>query len=314
MVNKKVNKPKHPWNALNPALRRKFGARTYRAALDIGFSCPNRDGTVATGGCLFCDAGGSRATYIETDTTIAEQIKKGIEIARQPDPDTRVIAYFQAFSGTHGPLDILQNACNTVLAEDKVVAIAIATRPDCLPEATLDYLSTLNEKTFLWVEMGLQTSNDATLHTMRRGHDVETFIKSAEKLKQRNIRLVGHVLAGLPGDCADDTLRCANILNQLDAWGVKLHNLYIDKQSPLAGLWQEGKVDLLDEVEYRNIAKEFLVRLAPDILIHRLVGHAPSKRLLAPDWCLDKQKFLRSLEETMRSENRSQGDAVKLSS
>jgi hypothetical protein len=296
-----------PWNALSPALRRLFGGRTYRAALDIGFSCPNRDGTVATGGCLFCDAGGSRAAYVEPDTPIREQIRKGIARAQRRHGDTRVIAYFQAFSGTHGPLAILRSACRTVLEEAPVVAVAIATRPDCLPDEMLEFLNQLNQKTFLWIEMGLQTSNDYTLRAMHRGHDVETFVKSAAKLKQNGIRLVAHVVAGLPGDSAEDTLRCADILNDLDAWGVKLHNLYIDKHSPLAGLWHAGEIEVLEEAQYLAIAKDFLLRLSPDILIHRLVGHAPPDRHLAPEWCLEKQKFLRQLETTMRAEAAMQG-------
>ncbi len=313
-MGKHGNPHERPWNALAPALRREFGARTYRAALDIGFSCPNRDGTIATGGCLFCDAGGSRAAYVEPDIPIGKQIQKGIARAQRRDTDTRVIAYFQAFSGTHGSLDVLQEACETVLEENAVVAIAISTRPDCLPEGTLDFLCNLNQKTFLWVEMGLQTSNDETLRAMRRGHDVATFIKGAENLKERGIRLVGHVVAGLPGDSAEDTLRCADILNGLGAWGVKLHNLYIDNQSPIAELWQNNEIAVLEKTEYLSIAKDFLLRLLPDILIHRLVGHAPPNRLLAPKWSLDKQDFIRRLQKKMHTGNCKQGDNVKLSS
>ncbi|MFW6287115.1 MAG: TIGR01212 family radical SAM protein [Candidatus Sumerlaeota bacterium] len=304
------NKSSRPWNALAPALRSMFGCRVYRAALDLGFSCPNRDGTLATGGCRFCDAGGSRAQYVEPESTIEQQIKAGIARATRRKPETKVIAYFQAFSGTHGPLDQLRAACETVLQEDKVVAIAIATRPDCLPTEALDFLSGLQERTLLWVELGLQTTNDQTLQVMGRGHDVAAFARAAGDLREREIRFVGHVVAGLPGDSAEDTIRAAGLLNEQGAWGVKLHNLYIDEYAPIAADWKAGRVETLDEAQYREIAVQFLGQLHPDVLVHRLVGHAPPSRLLAPEWCLDKQGFLRRLEETMRRRDLSQGSLL----
>jgi hypothetical protein len=197
------------------------------------------------------------------------------------------------------------------LSDPRVVAMAIGTRPDCLPEPVLDVLSEFGRRTFLWVEIGLQSIRNATLAAVGRGHTVEQFIAASQRLKASGIRFCAHVIFGLPGDSRDDMLAAADLLNRLGAWGVKMHNLYIDKHSPLAEPYLRGEIPILSREEYLDLAVDFLARLSPEILIHRLVGETHPNRLLAPAWSADKTSFLNALDRTITERGLFQGCAIQ---
>lgn len=293
--------------ALAPALRAILGGPVRRIGLDAGFTCPTRDGSLGTGGCLYCDAGGARASYAQPELPVHEQLRRGIERTRRRDPDARFIAYFQAFTNTYAPPAELRRVYEEGLSDPAVAALAIGTRPDCLSEEVLDVLAEFAPRTFLWVEMGLQSTRNDTLHRVRRGHTVEQFVDAAQRLRHRNLRYCAHVIFGLPGDRPEDMVRSADLLNELGAWGVKIHNLYIDREAPIAENWRRGDVPLLSRDEYIDLLIEFLSRLSPQILIHRLLGEAPRERLLAPEWSADKQAFLRELDRRMDEMDAFQG-------
>ncbi|HUT24132.1 MAG TPA: TIGR01212 family radical SAM protein [Sumerlaeia bacterium] len=285
--------------ALGPALRGIFGQRVRRVPLDAGFTCPTRDGTLGTGGCLYCDAEGSRAARVDPDLPAREQLRRGIERELGTARAGLFIAYFQAFTSTYAPPEALRAAYEEGLSDPRVAAMAIGARPDCLAEPILDVLADFAHRTFLWVEVGLQSARDATLEAVCRGHSVADFIDAARRLRARGLRFCAHVIFGLPGDGRDDMLAAAPLLNDLGAWGVKLHNLYIHKHSPMAQLWRRGEAPLLPRDEYLELVVEFLARLSPDVLIHRLVGEAPRNRLLAPEWTKDKRGFLNDLDRRL---------------
>ncbi|MFP4581689.1 MAG: TIGR01212 family radical SAM protein [Candidatus Sumerlaeia bacterium] len=308
-----------PWHALGPALREIFGGRTRRIPLDAGFTCPNRDGSIATGGCRYCDAEGARAQFVQPELPVREQWTSGLERSLKRDPrTTRFIAYFQAYTNTYAPPEILRETYGAIAEslpdhlreEAELSAIAIGTRPDCLNEAVLDVLEELAADHYLWIEMGLQSMRNASLEAMNRGHSVEQFIDAAKRLNARKIRWVGHVIFGLPGDSRNDMLASAPLMNELQAWGVKLHNLYIDKHSQLAYDYKHSKIRILDRDEYLDLLVDYLSRLNPEILIHRLMGEAPRDRLIAPAWSLKKSEFLNALEHYMVEKDVWQGKDI----
>jgi hypothetical protein len=267
-----------------------------RIPIHAGFTCPTRDGTLGTRGCLYCDAGGSRAARARPALPIREQIAKGIEPIARREPSARFIAYFQAFTNTYAPPEQLRATYEEALGDNRVAALAIGTRPDCLSEPVLDVLEALSRRTYLWVEVGLQSACDATLRAVGRGHTVAQFAEAVERLRRRSLRFLAHVILGLPGDSRGDMMRSAELLNSVGAWGVKIHNLYINRESPIAEAWERGEIPVLGEDEYLDLLVEYLTRLSPAILVHRLVGETPRERLLAPQWCADKQTFLRELD------------------
>jgi len=295
--------------AFGPFLRDRFGGRVQRIAIDGGFTCPTRDGTRDSGGCLYCDAEGARAGHVDPELPVAEQLQHGIAAAQRRRKVERFIAYFQAFTNTYAEPEVLRTLYDQGLSDPRVVALAIGTRPDCLDDAVLDLLDGYNQKTYLWLEVGLQSMKDSTLRAMHRGHTVADFTRAAKRLREREIRFVAHVILGLPGDDTEDMLRAADLLNDSGAWGVKIHNLYIDKNAPLAQAYRNGTVQILERAAYLDLVAEFLSRLSPDILVHRLVGQAPRGRLIAPEWCLDKPKLLNDLDRMMEERSLWQGVA-----
>jgi radical SAM protein (TIGR01212 family) len=311
--------------ALSAALRALLGGRARRAPLDAGFSCPNRDGSVGTGGCLFCDASGARASHVRPELPPCEQLRSGIERSLARDPKTRrFIAYFQAYTNTHAAPAELRRIYSECLSpfpargaldadpesdgnRFEVSAVAVGTRPDCLSEPVLDVLEELGERRLVWVEMGLQSAQNDTLRRLNRGHTVERFIDAARRLNARGLRWVGHVMLGLPGDGLFDIRASAALLNDLGAWGVKLHNLYVDRHSPLAVEWREGRLAILGRDLYLELVADYLARLSPEIVVHRLLGEAPKESLLAPAWSGNKSTFLRDLDRLLEERELWQG-------
>lgn len=299
------------YNSFNVHLRQRFGGRVHRVAIDAGFGCPNRDGTKARGGCLYCDADGSRAGYVEPALTIRRQLEDGMKRMQRRFAAGKFIAYFQAFSNTYAPVPKLRALYDQALFDPgRIVGLSIGTRPDCVTPEVLDLLEEYNERTYLWVEYGLESANQKTLDAQNRADTIEQWAAVVRESRRRGLRVAAHVIAGLPGDSHDDLMRAADLMNECGVCGVKIHNLYISRRAPLARLYEARPFPLLSREDYIALVCDFLARLHPEILIHRLMGEASRADLIAPDWCLDKTAFLRALDAELDRRNIRQGDRL----
>ncbi len=295
------------YNAFSDELKRVFGCRVHRVSVDAGFSCPNRDGSVGTDGCIYCGGEGSGAFGIERGIPVAGQIEAGKEVMVRKYKAKRFIAYFQPYSNTYGPPEHLRTLYDEALAVEDVVGLIVGTRPDCLPEETLDILEEYADRTYFWLEMGLQSPLDRTLKLIGRGHDFASFEQSVKLCKNRGIRVCAHVILGLPGETSDEMLATAGILNDLDVDGVKIHLLHVMKETPLAELYRQGKVMLLDRDEYVGLVCDFLERLKPEISIQRLTGDGGRDHLIAPLWSLQKFEVLNAIDYELERRGTRQG-------
>lgn len=286
-----------PINYFHDHLVAYYGQRVQKLCLDGGFTCPNRDGSKSVGGCLFCDADGSGAGHMAAARPIREQVAQQKAQCRRRYGARLFIAYFQAFTNTYGPLEHLKRLYDEALASDDIVGLSVGTRADCLNDAVCDLLASYRVGgRRVWVEIGVQTINQATLDNMNRAESVEDFQWAAELVKGRGLELVVHVIAGLPGDNRDDFLATISFVNTLNADGIKIHNLYIDSRAPLAALWQKGEIALWSFNEYVSSVADGLEKLSNRCLVHRLSGQAPKPYHLAPDWALDKNRIIQAIE------------------
>ncbi len=317
--------PSPPWRAAglryyayNYFLRNRFGGRVQKVSLDGGFTCPNVDGTVAKGGCVFCDNRSFSPSRRLPRTSIAGQIDEGIRRLKWRYDVDRFLAYFQPATNTYAPVDRLRPLYEQALAHPKVVGLAIGTRPDCVPDEVLDLLeeltgrssrhapravdgtrsvpTTLAGRTYLSVEYGLQTIHDRTLDWMNRGHHYDAFVDAVERSRGRGFEICAHVMLGLPGESRGDMLATAREVARLRLDAVKLHNLYVVHGTPLAEQYAAGQVKLLERDEYVQTVVDFLELLPPECVVERVSGEAPPDYLVAPAWCLDKDSLRRALE------------------
>ena len=291
---------------LNTALREHFGCRVQKITLDAGLTCPNRDGTLGVGGCIYCNVRGS-GTGLSQHYSISQQLERGKERLRRRYKAKKYIAYFQSFSNTYGTLEELEGLYRQALAVEDVVGLAIGTRPDCVPDHILDMLAELNEQTYLWVEYGLQSIHDRTLELINRGHDFAAFVDAVERTRRRGLDICVHVILGLPDEDKTDMLATARALGNLDIQGVKIHLLYVIQGTPMAELYRRGDYRCLSREEYVDIVCEFLALLPPQVVIHRLTGDPHPEELLAPKWALDKQSNLQAIRDTLQSRDLWQG-------
>jgi radical SAM protein (TIGR01212 family) len=302
--------PHQPYRNYADFLRERYGSVLHRVPLDLGFSCPNRaaDGP---GGCTFCAGDGARAVHLgESPGTLADQVRRGLEFARERYGAAGFMAYFQAFTSTYAPTDVLRARFTEALSAADFQAVSIATRPDCLPDATLDLLEELARRHDLWVELGVQTIHDRTLQAIRRGHDAACSERAVHALAERGIPVVPHIILGLPGESEEDFRATARRLAGWPCAGIKIHNLHIVEGSELANEWREGKVDVMDEHQYAAALIDVLRRIPADWPVLRLAADTPRNRLLAPDWWLDKAKFLAYVDRRMRDCGHRQGDLL----
>ena len=294
--------------SLNDFLKERHGEKVMKLSLDGGFTCPNRDGKVATGGCIFCSSRGSGDFTNASLNSITEQMEYNIKLLSNKWPNVKkYIPYFQAYSSTYAPLDILKAQYEEALSFPGVVGLAIATRPDCLEDDLLDYLEELNKRTHLWIELGLQTIHEKTSTFINRGHDLACFDEAVYKLHARGIEVVAHMIIGLPNETYDDILATATHLSQLPLQGVKMHMLHILDNSPLGKLYLKEPFALLNEDEYIYIIGEILKILPSHFVIHRLTGDGDKKHLLAPLWTLHKTNVLNHIHQYLKSQNIYQG-------
>lgn len=298
------------YNPFSEELKRHFGCRVHRISVDAGFTCPNRDGTVGTGGCIFCSDHGSGSYGIARGMSIAEQLEDGKEVMTRKYKAKAFIAYFQPYSNTYAPPEKLIKIYDEALQVADVVGLIVGTRPDCLPPETIALLEEYHQKTYFWLELGLQSPHDRTLQMIRRGHDFAAFMHTAKAVKGAGIRLCVHVILGLPGESREEMLATTALLNDMRVDGVKIHLLHINQGTQLAGMYERGEVTLLEKDEYVGLVCDFLERLSPQILIHRLTGDG-GRNLIAPLWSTAKFEVLNAIDDEMARRGARQGDRIQ---
>jgi len=301
-----MSRPKR-YNPFSDELKRIFGCKVQRISLDAGFSCPNRDGTLDSEGCIFCGGSGSGAYSIRSGLSVAAQVEDGKEIMRRKYRAEKFIAYFQAYSNTYGTVEQLRALYEEALSVPDVAGLIVATRPDCLPDEVLEYLAHLGEQTYLWLELGLQSIHDKSLTFINRRHDYACFVDAVQRARARGIRICAHTILGLPGESRQDMLAMADELNRLGIDGIKLHLLHVMKGTRLATMYEQGEVTLLDRDGYAGVLCDVLERLDPAILIHRLTGDGGRDNLVAPLWSLNKFEVLNLIDAELERRNSRQG-------
>ena len=285
-----------------------FGGRVYKAVLDGGFTCPNLDGTKGTGGCAFCDGGSGAFTK---PLPVREQLTLEMQRIRRKVPDARAIAYFQVHTNTYAPVSRLRELYEEALAFPGIVGLSVGTRPDCLPENVLDYLSELNARTHLTIELGVQTVHDRTARDFGRGYDYGEFLRGYHALHERGIRTCLHIINGLPGENASDMLETARVLGKLHPQAVKLQLLHILEGTRYAELWRQGNIPELSQEAYINMVVKQLEYFPPETVIERVTGDGEKARLLAPLWSMDKISTLGGIDKRQAELDSWQGKAVR---
>lgn len=316
--------------AFSRFLKERFGAKVFRVTIDAGFTCPNVDGTVAVGGCVYCDNRSFSPNRRLPRTTIREQVRRGIEILQTRYQATQFLAYFQAATNTYAPPEKLKKLYDEALDHPQVVGLAIGTRPDCLPDNVLALIESYARERYVCLELGLQTIHDRSLDWMNRGHHFDAFVDAVERLNRRfalaprsdspnepgaigkptlqsELDLCAHVILGLPGESRDDMLATADALAALPVHAIKIHNLHVVKDTPLEKMYERGEVRMFERDEYVQVVCDFLEHLRPDMVIHRLSGDAPPDYLVAPLWCLDKPPLLRAIHNELERRDSWQG-------
>jgi len=293
--------------SLNYFLREKFNEKVFKISLDAGFSCPNRDGTISSGGCIFCSERGSGDFAGQRDCNIKEQFETIKEIMSKKWKSKKYIAYFQAYTNTYAPIDVLRGKYTEAIAQEGVIAIAIATRPDCLSIEVLDLLEDMGRKVYLWVELGLQTSKDETATLINRGYKLEVFEKALKDLRARNIDVVVHAILGLPGENKDDMLGTIKYLSKHDIQGIKMHLLHLMKDTPMEKLYYEGGLQFLEQKEYIDLICTAITILPSNVVIHRLTGDSPRETLIGPMWSLKKWEILNAIDKKLKEGDLCQG-------
>lgn len=288
------------YNQFSAYLKNKYGAKVYKITIDAGFSCPNRDGHISTGGCIFCDEGGSFSQAHSNRLSVEEQVIVGAETLAKRFKAQKFMSYFQAYSNTYKPVEELEKIYSSSLSHKDVIGISIGTRPDCVDDEKLKLISSYKDDYYTWVEYGLQTIHDKTLKRINRGHDFNTFLRAYEKTKEYGINVCVHVILGL-WETYEEMMQTAQKLAELGVDGVKIHMLVALEGTKLATMYQNGEIDFMSEEEYINTVCDFLEYLPQKTTIHRLAGNGLKKELIAPRWigkkldCLNKidREFLR---------------------
>ena len=294
------------FNNIDYYLKEKFGEKIFKVSLDGGFTCPNRDGTLSYKGCIFCSESGSGEFTGNRENSITNQINEQIKFLGRGE-DKKYIAYFQNFTGTYGNIEHLRSVYEEAIKHPNIVGLAIATRADCLSEEVLELLSEFNEKTHLWIEIGLQTVNDKTAEIINRGYKTEVFTEKMKELNKRNIKVVTHVIIGLPNENKNDVFSTIDYINEQKTWGIKLHLLYILKNTELFEYYKSNPFEIMEKEEYISIVTEIISRLDKKIVIHRLTGDAPWKDLYEPKWSTDKRGILNGINKFLKEKKIYQG-------
>lgn len=294
------------YHTLNHFLREKFGGKVFKISLDAGFTCPNRDGKVSSGGCIFCSPRGS-GDFAGTSEDIREQFHEVRRMMNKKWKSGRYIAYFQAYTNTYADVKVLREKYYSVLNLEDVIGIAIATRPDCLPPDVLELLSEINARTYLWVELGLQTVHERTARLINRGYGLDTYIASVRELKRRGIEVVTHQILGLPGENKQDMLQTVDFISNTGTQGIKLHLLHLLKNTKLEEMYRRDEFRLMAMEDYIELVVDCIERIPESMVIHRITGDGPRDTLIGPKWSLKKFEVINAIEHLMMDRDTWQG-------
>lgn len=292
---------------LNTYFRSLYGCRVQKITVDAGLTCPNRDGTFSTGGCIYCNPRGSGTGAHTRGLSVSQQLVQGKKNLTRRYKAKKFIAYFQSFTNTYAPVHRLRALWEEAFSIPDVVGISVGTRPDCAGEAVLDLLEEFSRRGLVWVEYGLQSVHDATLKRIHRGHDFECFQQTVAATRKRRLNICAHLILGLPGETRDDMLETARTVGRMDIQGVKLHLLYVVKGTELARLYRRGDYRCLEQEEYVELVCRFLELLPRKMVIQRLTGDPHSEELVAPAWSMRKTETLNLIKGQLENENSWQG-------
>lgn len=297
------------YRSLNDEMREKFGGKVYKLALEGGFTCPNRDGTLGNRGCVFC-LGGSGDFAEKPCDSVTEQIEKAKALVAHKNPSGKYIAYFQSYTNTYGPLERLRALFTEAIEHPDICALSVGTRPDCLPDEVIALLSGLNQKKPVWVELGLQTVHPKTAEYIRRGYPLEVFDSAVKRLKAEGICVIVHMIIGLPGETPEMIAETAEYIGKSGADGIKLQLLHVLRGTDLAKDYEAGLFKTLEPEEYIDILEECIRRIPPTMTVHRLTGDGNKKHLIAPLWSADKKRVLNAINSAFARDNLMQGSAL----
>lgn len=291
----------------NRHLRNEHGFKVFKVALDAGFDCPNRDGTVAFGGCTFCSVAGSGDFAGDRVDPIHVQFETVKEKMHKKWKDGKAIAYFQAYTNTHAPLPVLKEKFEAALAQEGVIGLSIATRSDCLPDDVVEYLAELNQRTYLWVELGLQTVHERTAKLINRAHDYPSYVEGVQKLRKHGIRVCTHIINGLPLEDTEMMMETARQVAKLDVQGIKIHLLHLLKGTPMVKQYEKGMVEFMNKDAYIQLVADQLELLPPEMVIHRITGDGPISLMIGPMWSVNKWDVLNGIDAELESRGSWQG-------
>lgn len=295
------------YHTLDYFYKNKFNSKVFKVSLNAGFSCPNIDGTVGYGGCIYCSSSGSGDYAGNPNDNLVKQFNTVKEIIHKKWPEAKYIGYFQAHTNTYAPVETLKKLYEPILQQENVVGLNIATRPDAISDECLKYLEELNKKTYLTIELGLQTIHKKTTKIINRCHTLECFENMVKKLRKKNINVVVHIINGLPYETKEDMIKTAKYLNKLDIQGIKIHMLSVIKNTKLEKLYQLKPFHILTEEEYIDIVINQLENLRPEIVINRITGDPKLDDLIQPTWLVKKFCVLNNIDKEMVKRNTYQG-------
>ncbi|MDI6889445.1 MAG: TIGR01212 family radical SAM protein [Thermodesulfovibrionales bacterium] len=300
------------YNSFGSYIRKKFGTNVYKVSVDAGFTCPNRDGTIGTSGCIYCNNGSFRPSSCKPTLSISEQIRNGIIYIRKRYKAEKFLVYFQPYTNTYAPVEELEHLYREALSESSVTGLAIGTRPDCVDEEKITLLQNLAERYFILIEYGMQSIYDRTLEFINRGHDYNIFLKALDLTTNRGIFIGVHVIVGFPTESKEEMLLMADEVSHIPIDFLKIHQLQVIKDTPLEIIYKENPFHFFDYEEYLDFITEFIGRLSPRIVLQRLFATAPDNILIAPRWDKSRQGILRDIEKRLEFKDIYQGKNMKV--
>ncbi|WP_425451914.1 TIGR01212 family radical SAM protein [Bacillus taeanensis] len=295
----------------NKYLRDTFNVKVFKVPLDGGFDCPNRDGKAAYGGCTFCSVSGSGDFAGDRRDDLVTQFQTIKERMHKKWKDGKYLGYFQAYTNTYAPVEELREKYEIILQQEGVIGLSIATRPDCLPDNVVNYLAELNERTFLIVELGLQTVHEKTAALINRAHDYKCYVEGVNKLRKHNIQVVSHIINGLPQETPEMMLETAKEVAKLDVQGIKIHLMHLLRNTAMIKQYEKGLLEFLDFDTYVNLVVDQLEILPPDMVVHRITGDGPLDLLIGPMWSANKWKVFNAIENELKRRDSFQGKYYK---
>jgi len=300
------------YNSFGSYIRKKFGTTVYKVNVDAGFTCPNRDGTIGTSGCIYCNNDSFRPSSCKPTLSITEQIRNGVTHIRKRYKAERFLVYFQPYTNTYAAVDELKRLYKEAISEPSIIGLAIGTRPDCVDEEKIELLQELAERYFILIEYGMQSIYDKSLEFINRGHNYKTFLKALDLTKNRGIFIGAHVIVGFPSETREEMLSMADEISHLPIEFLKIHQLQVVRNTPLEGMYRDDPFHVFVYGEYLEFITEFIERLSPQIVLQRLFATAPDYILIAPRWGKSRQEILRDIKKRLELKGTYQGKNTKV--